>query len=300
MTPPDAVRLPAGGVFATLPVRMLPRCLLVALAALAFGAPRAHAQQPAPGVTVVDSIVVEGNERVAANQIQSNSGIVTGQPINYRDIQRGVTALFRTGQFDDVTMEQRNMGGKLVLAIKVTERPLLDGWSVRGFDRIEEGNLRDRVKLATGTPLDRDALERSRAAIDSLYKKQGYYAADVKALTLEQPNGAVRVVFDVNEGRRVSVSQVVVDGNEAFPDGKVVKQMATRPEGFWWFRKGEYDERKVEEDIRDRLPRWYADGGPISLYFAGGRLLPAKTRAFVDFVVEAFERERLAERFSAV
>lgn len=48
------------------------------------------------------------------------------------------------------------------------------------------------------------------------------------------------------------------------------------------------------------LPRWYADGGPISLYFAGGRLLPAKTRAFVDFVVEAFERERLAERFSAV
>lgn len=47
------------------------------------------------------------------------------------------------------------------------------------------------------------------------------------------------------------------------------------------------------------LPRWYADGGPISLYFAGGRLLPAKTRAFVDFVVESFARERLAERFSA-
>jgi len=48
------------------------------------------------------------------------------------------------------------------------------------------------------------------------------------------------------------------------------------------------------------LPRWYADGGPISLYFAGGGLLPAKTRAFVDFVVEAFARERLAERFSAI
>jgi hypothetical protein len=30
------------------------------------------------------------------------------------------------------------------------------------------------------------------------------------------------------------------------------------------------------------------------------RLLPAKTRAFVDFVVEAFARERLAQRFSAV
>ncbi|HET8622197.1 MAG TPA: POTRA domain-containing protein, partial [Gemmatimonadales bacterium] len=263
MTPTDAVRLLAGGVFAHSPVRMHPRCLLVAIVTLAIPG-RTGAQQPtAPPTTVVDSLVVEGSQRVPANQILSNSGLVAGQQINYRDIQRGVTALFKTGQFDDVTVEQRNVGGKLVLVLTVKERPLLEGWSVRGFDRLEEGTVRDRVKLATGRPLDRDAMERSRASIDSLYKKRGYYAATVKALTLEQPNGAVRVVFDVAEGRRVAVSEVDVDGNEAFSDSKVVGQMATRPEGFWWFRKGEYDERRAEEDMRDRLPRWYADRGYI-------------------------------------
>lgn len=46
------------------------------------------------------------------------------------------------------------------------------------------------------------------------------------------------------------------------------------------------------------LPHWYADAGAISIYYAMRALLPAKTRAFVDFVVEAFERERLAERFA--
>jgi DNA-binding transcriptional LysR family regulator len=46
------------------------------------------------------------------------------------------------------------------------------------------------------------------------------------------------------------------------------------------------------------LPHWYADAGAISLYYATRALLPAKTRVFVDFVVEAFERERLAERFA--
>jgi DNA-binding transcriptional LysR family regulator len=46
------------------------------------------------------------------------------------------------------------------------------------------------------------------------------------------------------------------------------------------------------------LPRWYADAGVISVYYATRALLPAKTRVFVDFVVEAFERERLAERFA--
>ncbi|PTL75534.1 LysR family transcriptional regulator [Vitiosangium sp. GDMCC 1.1324] len=48
------------------------------------------------------------------------------------------------------------------------------------------------------------------------------------------------------------------------------------------------------------LPGWYADAGPISLYFASQKLLPAKTRAFVDFVVDQFRRQRLAKRFSAV
>jgi DNA-binding transcriptional LysR family regulator len=45
-------------------------------------------------------------------------------------------------------------------------------------------------------------------------------------------------------------------------------------------------------------PQWYADAGSISLYYASRTLLPAKTRVFVDFVVEAFRRERLAERFA--
>ncbi|SMG17114.1 LysR family transcriptional regulator [Paraburkholderia susongensis] len=46
------------------------------------------------------------------------------------------------------------------------------------------------------------------------------------------------------------------------------------------------------------LPRWYANAGSISIYYATRALLPAKTRVFVDFVVEAFEREQLAERFA--
>jgi len=48
------------------------------------------------------------------------------------------------------------------------------------------------------------------------------------------------------------------------------------------------------------LPDWYADAGPISLYFASQKLLPAKTRTFVDFVTQSFREGRLAQRFSAV
>ena len=46
------------------------------------------------------------------------------------------------------------------------------------------------------------------------------------------------------------------------------------------------------------VPQWYSDGGPISIYYASRTLLPAKTRVFVDFIVEAFKRDSLAERFA--
>jgi DNA-binding transcriptional LysR family regulator len=46
------------------------------------------------------------------------------------------------------------------------------------------------------------------------------------------------------------------------------------------------------------LPQWYSDGGPISIYYASRTLLPSKTRVFVDFVVQAFKRNGLAQRFA--
>jgi DNA-binding transcriptional LysR family regulator len=46
------------------------------------------------------------------------------------------------------------------------------------------------------------------------------------------------------------------------------------------------------------IPKWYADLGPISIYYASRTLMPAKTRVFVDFVVEAFRRDRIAEKFA--
>lgn len=51
-------------------------------------------------------------------------------------------------------------------------------------------------------------------------------------------------------------------------------------------------------DLVRLVPRWYADAGSISLYYASRTLLPGKTRAFVDFLADAFKRQRLAERFA--
>ncbi|MCD5993111.1 LysR family transcriptional regulator [Pseudomonas sp. CDFA 602] len=47
------------------------------------------------------------------------------------------------------------------------------------------------------------------------------------------------------------------------------------------------------------LPDWFVDDGNISLYYSERKLLPGKTRAFVDFLIEQFAGQELARQFSA-
>ena len=47
------------------------------------------------------------------------------------------------------------------------------------------------------------------------------------------------------------------------------------------------------------LPDWYTEKGTLSLYFAAKKYMPAKTRVFIDFIVERFRTQGLAEKWSA-
>lgn len=49
-------------------------------------------------------------------------------------------------------------------------------------------------------------------------------------------------------------------------------------------------------DLVRVLPGWWADAGPTSLYYPSKKLLPARTRVFVDFVVEQFSERGFAQR----
>jgi DNA-binding transcriptional LysR family regulator len=47
------------------------------------------------------------------------------------------------------------------------------------------------------------------------------------------------------------------------------------------------------------LPDWYADLGSIHLYFASNKLMPAKTRALIDYLTNEFDKRELAKQFNA-
>jgi outer membrane protein insertion porin family len=230
-------------------------------AGLAAGPARAAAQQAAEGIRV-DSIAVEGNHRVTRATILNTAGIPLRAPIGYRDVQRAIRALFETTQFDDIRiLHQTASDSNEILVIQVRERPLLRGATVRGVAKLSERSVRDRIDILAGRPLDSALVARTVLRIDSLYESEGYYLARVTPSVIQEDSDHVRVVFDITEGRRIAIAAVRIEGNHAFPAGDVVKHMKTRPEGFWWFQKGEYGEDQLREDLEQRLPAFYGSRG---------------------------------------
>ncbi|MBI1966837.1 MAG: outer membrane protein assembly factor BamA [Gemmatimonadetes bacterium] len=267
--------------------RKLPVLILFVTAALA---PRPVRAQGEGTVRAPDSIVVVGNRRVPTPTVILTSGLIAGRAVAYRDVQRAVQALYATGNYDDVQVDQETAHGRALLLIRVRERPVLLKWTVRGVERLGERGVKDKVSLAEGRPLDPAALERSRARIDSLYRAQGYYLASVRVLPVyEAESSRVRIVFDVNEGRRVAISQVVIDGNTRFTDGQIAHEMKSKPEGFWWFRSGEYDDDKLVTDLQERLPSFYGERGYVDFQVLGDTVMVNESTGKAALVVRVSE-----------
>ncbi len=249
------------------------RWSLVAAAVAVGAAAPLDAQEPGFEPIVFDSIAVHGLSRVARGTVLAAAGVPIGTPVGFRDVQRAMSALFALKQFDDVRFDQGRIEDRTILRITVVERPLLVSWSVRGVMSVSERKVRGKVSLLAGRPYDRAQAARSEAAIDSVYQDAGFYLTEVTAREVPQDDGTVHVTFDIVEGRRVTVSQVVIEGNERFTDLEVVGKMSTKPEGFWWWQSGEFNEDKLELDIRDRLPRFYASHGYVDFQVVSDTLI---------------------------
>jgi outer membrane protein insertion porin family len=267
------------------------------LALMAAGTP-VLAQEGAPGAcTTPDSIAVTGNARVSTETVRNSAGLTPRTTLNYRDIQRAIKALFATGQFEDVQVacSVPPAAPKTTLSIIVKERPLLASISVTGPERISDKDVRERLTLPTGRPLDPGALALAIERTDSLYEAKGYYLARVHVDTVREADNKVKLNFRVEEGRRLAISGLQVTGNRKISADDIAGVMQSKPEGFWWFRKGEFDDSKYATDLSERIPQLYSSRGFIDFRILSDSLIIDREagKAIIDLRVTEGPRYRI-------
>ncbi|MEX2181122.1 MAG: outer membrane protein assembly factor BamA [Gemmatimonadaceae bacterium] len=268
------------------------RIPLVALA-FALAGTSAFAQDapnPAARCLTPDTVVVRGASRVRPEAILASSGIRPGQTLSFPAIQRAIRDVFATGDFDHVTvtcgLPRPGETGRVAFVLTVTERPLLGEIKVEGVERLSARAVEDRVELLLGRPVDPADIATAMRRIDSLYKASGYYLARVRPETTSLGD-RIGLTFRVEEGRRLAISGILVRGNTALSAREVAKAMETRPEGFWWWRSGEFDEDTYAGDVGERIPKLFASHGYVDFQFERDTLVvdPALGKALIELDV---------------
>ena len=70
--------------------------------------------------------------------------------------------------------------------------------------------------------------------------------------------GGVILKLKIDEGKKVKIKKIHIQGNKVFSEGKVRKQMKNKQDSF--FRSGEFDPEKYEED-KGKIVEFYQKEG---------------------------------------
>ncbi|HUQ47795.1 MAG TPA: outer membrane protein assembly factor BamA [Gemmatimonadaceae bacterium] len=245
------------------------------LAIMAAGSSAFAQETGGPGAcTTPDTVMIAGNSRVSDATIRASAGLPARTTLNFRDVQRAIKALFTTGQFEDVQISCSvpPASPKPSLMITVRERPLVSAVTVTGPERVSSKDVKDRLTLATNKPLDPAALALAVERADSLYNAKGYYLARIHVDTVKDGD-KVKIAFTVEEGRRLAISGLQVNGNKNISSSDIAAAMGSKPEGFYWFRKGEFDDTKYATDLQEHIPQLYASRGYIDFRLLSDSLI---------------------------
>jgi outer membrane protein insertion porin family len=162
-------------------------------------------------------IRVEGLQRISAGTVFNYLPVKVGQTIDTSDSIAAVKALFKTGFFNDVSMERDGD----VLVVFVKERAAISSIEIEGNKDLDNEELLDGLKqigLAEGRTFDRSLLEKVEQELQRLYFSRGKYAVKIETTVTPLERNRVGILIDISEGRVARIKQINIIGNRAFPD----------------------------------------------------------------------------------
>jgi outer membrane protein insertion porin family len=269
---------------------VLALCGLIAGVA-ATGWPRPAAAQ---SEGTVRQVVVEGVQRVEPESVRSYLLVQEGDPFDESRIDRSLKSLFATGLFADVSIVRR--GDTLV--VRVVENPVINRVAFEGNRELDDETLESEVSLRPRTIYTRTKVQNDVRRIQTLYRREGRFAASVEPKIIQLPENRVDLVFEIEEGPTTLVESIRFVGNNAFSDSELRSEIRTRERAWWRFFTTEdtYDPDRLTLD-QELLRRFYLSEGyaDFRVVSATAELTPDRREFFIVFTIDEGDRYRFGD-----
>src|SRR5262249_59150475 len=119
---------------------------------------------------------------------------------------------------------------------------------------------RETAAVRVGVLYNPVEVQRATDAIRQKYEEEGFFAVTISPRTERTPEGDVRVVFRIDEGKKMYIDRIVIEGNQALTAKEIKAAMATK-ERILWILPFSKVHRRVFDDDAERIINLYADHG---------------------------------------
>ena len=263
--------------------------LLVSLLA-AVTAASAQQRPAAPGrppVPTIRELVVEGNRRVQDAVILGAVQAKIGSPFNPSGLSEDLRNIFALGFFDDVQLRVEDFEGGVKVTFAVVERPFVRDVDFTGNQKISADTLREKIDLKLGRVYNPVDVQRARERLKAHYEEEGYFEAQITPDVEKFADGDVRVLFSINEGRRMTIDKIVIHGNEGLTDRQIKRVMWTQEREYFILR-GTVQRQRLDDDI-ERILALYNDHGYVQARVESHDVVVDRDRARVTVNVVLVE-----------
>ena len=203
-------------------------------------------------------ITVQGNSNTDVETIKSISGLKRNISLSASDLNSALKNLYSSNLFETVQVIPKGQ----TIIIQVKENKRIRRLVFEGNKKIEEKELLPLIKSKERQAFSRAQVVKDSRIISDFYRFKSRYSARVEPKIIERDNGFVDLVFEIDEGSILQISQIDFVGNKSFSDRQLRDVIKSKRAGIFssFFTSDNYSEDSQEAD-KYLLKKFYNDQG---------------------------------------
>ena len=185
------------------------------------------------------------------------------------DISRGdefnnaIKNLWKLNVFSDINISIVNSTDKYInLLINVLESPIVSDIKISGNKKIRDNRILEKIELKKSQRVSSNMVYTLKEVIKNLYIEEGYHQSIINIKLLDDDTNYSKIVsIDIDEGKKMKVKKITINGNNSISRSKILKSFEKTKEKKWYkFWQGNYSKNDLDNDVNN-LIKLYKNNG---------------------------------------
>lgn len=215
---------------------------------------------------IVNSIEIKGLKRIEESAVKSKITQRVGDPISQEKVNEDIKSIFKMGYFEDTRAEIEPFEGGIKLIYVLKEKPTIARIEFQGNKELDDSKLGEKLTITTGSFADAVLIQDNANRLRAFYEEEGYWLSSIVPVTKRISPDEVGLTYQIEEGSKVKIKKINIEGNKAIPAKLIKKAMDTKEWGILSFitSSGHYRKDMMDVDI-EKIRDLYFNRGFIKV-----------------------------------